>query len=75
VVPSALDGALLAGAVTAAALAVEYRNDAAAGGGSLSAANGALAASIGCASALVLTRLAAGLVYRHWPRLWMRGGP
>lgn len=64
VIPSALDGALLAAAAASAVLAIKYHNDFAAGrSSSLSTANGFLAASLACAGGVVLTRVASGLIY------------
>ena len=74
VVPTVLDGALMAGAITSAALAVKYRNDYSSGRlGSVGPANGALTAGAAFLGGIVLTRLASGAVYA-WTG-WGRTSP
>ena len=70
---SIVDGSLMAGAVTASALSVQYRNDYANGSkSSLTPANQALDTALIFAGGAIVTRLVSGAVFELLPSAWQK---
>lgn len=71
---STLDAGLLTAGVAGLGFSIHYRNEYSQGGSpSLDRANTSLVVGLACLGGVVLTRLAAGLVYHYSPKTWCDG--